>query len=109
MGLNSHPVATTAFGADLLLAHRVLAAFESGRMPMHAGEFREISAWAFGAFRSLDAATLRDLAQNLHGPLKQIAQNVLFIHGDAEWASNPWDNRLAENAFAQLLGAMRAR
>jgi hypothetical protein len=109
MALSSHPVATTAFGADLLLAHRVLAAFESGRMPMHAAEFREISTWAFGAFGSLDAVTLRDLAQNLQGPLREIAQNVLFIHGDAEWASNPWDNRLAENAWAQLLDAMRAR
>jgi hypothetical protein len=108
MGLSSHPVATTAFGADLLLAHRVLTAFESGRMPMHAGEFREISRWAFAAFGSLDAATLRDLAQNLHGPLKEIAQNTLFIHGDAEWASNPWDNRLAENAWARLLETMKA-
>jgi hypothetical protein len=108
MGLSSHPVATTAFGADLLLAHRVLAAFESGRMPMHAGEFREISRWAVAAFGSLDAATLRDLSRNLEGPLKEIAQNTLFFHGDAEWATNPWDNRLAENAFVRLYKRMRA-
>jgi hypothetical protein len=109
MGLSSHPVGTTAFGADLLLAHHVLAALESGRMPMHADEFRAISQWALNAFESLDAVTLRDLAQNLRGPLKEIAQNVLYFHGDAEWATNPWDNRIAENACARLLGAMRAR
>lgn len=103
-----HPVADMAFGIDLLLAQRLLVSFESGRMPMHAAQFKEIADWAFAAFRSLQPAALRDLARSLHGPLKEIAHNVLFIHGDAEWATNPSDNRLAENVWADLHTAMRA-
>jgi hypothetical protein len=108
MNLASHPVARTGFGTDLLLAQRLLMSYENGRMPMDAGAFRDIAAWASKAFGTLDGATLRDLARCIHGPLREVANNVLFIHGDAEWASDPSDNRLAENVWARLHASMKA-
>ena len=105
---SAHSTAASTFvGADLLLADRVLTAFESGRVGMRADDFRDISRWAFNAFTRLDVETLRGLERDLAGPLKEVAQNVLFMHGDAQWATNDWDNRWAENAWADVHRSMR--
>lgn len=92
---------------DLLLIDYFLAASEAGHLAMSADAFRDFSRQARDDFARCDIVTLQALASRLHGPLREIAQNLLFIHGDPEWQTNRWDNRLAENAWATLHAALR--
>lgn len=92
---------------DLLLIDYFLAASEAGQLAMNAEAFREFACRARSDFARCDIVTLQALAARLHGPLREIAQNLLFIHGDPEWQTNRWDNRLAEHSWSTLHAALR--
>lgn len=105
MSIASHPV--IAIADHLILAGRVLACLENGRMPMHAADYREISGSMSAEFMQLETPTLKSLWIRLPPSLQAIVENVLYLRADRDWQSPGGDHSPTESAWAALHTRLR--
>lgn len=62
---------------EIMLAGHLLAAMESGRVPMHADDYLQIARWVSGELDRLASFELARFRLRLPGALQDIAENLL--------------------------------
>ena len=89
---------------QMVMADRILAAFASGAMPMHAAGYRELAAWVTESFQNMESGALRGLREVAPPELREIVENVLQERSVISWAH---DDLVGLGALAACLDLMR--
>lgn len=98
------PLSNPRIVADqMVMAERILGAFASGAMQMHANGYRELASWVSESFRGLDSAALRGLRDVAPPELREIVENVLQERRVISWAH---DDLVGLSAMAECLDLM---
>ncbi|MDP9043784.1 MAG: hypothetical protein M3O01_03165 [Pseudomonadota bacterium] len=88
---------------QMVMADRILSAFGSGAMPMHATGYLELASWVTDSFRSMDSAALRALRGVAPPELREIVENVLQERRVISWAH---DDLVGLGSMATCLSLM---
>ena len=94
---------------QVLLGSHVLLALESGRLPMHAGDYRKIAADVAELFVQMDIATLHRIRAQGPFSLRSIAENVVVDrHVAAVRSADTARQMHAERMWFSLLARLLA-
>jgi len=88
---------------QMVMADRILSAFASGAMPMHASGYRELASWVTESFRSMESGALRGLREVAPPELRSIVENVLQERRVISWA---YDDLVGLGSMAACLSLM---
>lgn len=98
------PLSNPRIVADqMVMADRILNAFATGAMPMHAEGYLELAGWCTESFRSMDSAALRSLRSVAPPELREIVENVLQERRVISWAH---DDLVGLGSMAACLALM---
>ncbi len=98
------PLSNPRIVADqMVMADRILNAFASGAMPMHADGYLELARWVTESFRSMDSGPLRSLRGVAPPELREIVENVLQERRVISWAH---DDLVGLGSMAACLSLM---